>query len=428
MRVSITDFGAKPGQPGTLCTDAFSRAIDACAQSGGGVVTVPAGEFYTGAIRLKSNINLCLEPGAVVRFSQNEADYPPVVTRWEGRECEVHFPMIHGENLENVSITGFGTLDGQGGAWWECMRRGELKYPRPRLIGLTGCRRVTIDGVRLINSPSWTVHLLLCDTVTVHNISIQNPPDSPNTDGINPESSRNVHISDCHIDVGDDCVTLKSGVEDCAEKVACENITIANCTMVRGHGGVVIGSEMSGGVRNVVIVNCVFEGTDRGIRIKSRRGRGGFVEDIRVSNIVMRRVVCPIVMNMFYFCGPGGKEKVVWDKAPYPVDASTPAFRRIHFSGITAGEAGACAGFLYGLPEMPIGDVTLSGVDVEMAQGALPGLPAMMSGLEPMAGRGFFCRNVRGLEFDRVRVRGHNGAMFDVQGCEDARLPNDYDR
>jgi polygalacturonase len=425
MRVAITDFGARPGQRGTLCTDAFARAVEACAATGGGVVIVPAGEFLTGAIRLKSNINLYLEPGAVVRFSRDEADYPPVVTRWEGRDCEVHSPMIYGENLENVSVTGFGTLDGQGGAWWERLRRGELRYPRPRLVGLTCCRRVTISDVRLINSPSWTVHPLLCDTVTVRNITIQNPPDSPNTDGINPESSRNVHISDCHIDVGDDCVTLKSGAEDCAERVSCENIAITNCTMVRGHGGVVIGSEMSGGVRGVVIGNCVFEGTDRGIRIKTRRGRGGAVEDIRVDNIIMKRVVCPIVMNMFYFCGPGGKERIVWDKNPYPVDASTPAFRRIHFSNITAREAGACAGFLYGLPEMPIQEVTLSGVDVEMAEGALPAMPAMMSGLEPMAGRGFFCRNARDIEFDHVSIRGHIGAAFDAQGCEGVRLPED---
>lgn len=150
----------------------------------------------------------------------------------------------------------------------------ELQYPRPKLISFDGCNRVTLKDLTLVNSPSWTVNPIRCQDVTIDNLSIHNPADSPNTDGIDPESCVNVRISNCHIDVGDDCIAIKAGTEDTKERIACENIAITNCTMIHGHGGVVLGSEMSGDIRNVVISNCVFKQTDRGIRLKSRRGRG----------------------------------------------------------------------------------------------------------------------------------------------------------
>jgi polygalacturonase len=434
MIANIKEYGALPigaeereilRDSPALCTEAFRRAIDACAGEGGGTVYVPAGIYFTGAIHLKSNICLYLEPGAVIRFSREERDYPLVHTRWEGVEREVYSPQVFGENLENVSISGYGTLDGQGDAWWGLVFSDGLRYPRPRLIHFVNCKGVRIEGVKLVCSPSWTVHPLLCENVTIQNITIQNPPDSPNTDGINPESCRNVHISNCHVDVGDDCITIKSGVEDCPEKIPCENITITNCILVHGHGGVVIGSEMSGGIRNVVISNCVFEGTDRGIRMKSRRGRGGIVEDIRVDNLVMKSVLCPIVLHLFYFCGPKGKDRYVWDKSAYPVNEGTPAFRGIHFSNITARQVRACAGFIYGLPEMPIEEVILSDITVELAENAEPGLPAMMSDLEPMSGRGFICCNVKELSFDRVRIRNQTGPAFEISNGTNVSLPRE---
>ena len=167
-----------------------------------------------------------------------------------------------------------------------------------------------IEGVTFRNSPMWTVSPLACDNVVIRAVTVINPPDSPNTDGINPDSCRNVRISDCYVDVGDDCITIKSGKEDDARRElrACENIAVTNCTLLHGHGGVVIGSEISGSVRNVAISNCIFVGTDRGIRIKARRGRGGVVEDIRASNLVMDGVHCPIVVNLFYGCGAWGRE------------------------------------------------------------------------------------------------------------------------
>jgi len=411
---NIIEFGAIP-DGATPCTRAFALAIETAAAAGGGTIYVPAGVFLTGSIRLKSHITLHLDAGAKVVFSRETGDYPLIHMRWEGSECDCHSPQIFGAGLEDVAIMGRGELDGQGEYWWNLMREDRLSHPRPRLIGLVDCRDVLIEGIKLRNSPSWTINPIRCENVTVDKVTIMNPADSPNTDGIDPESCRNVHIANCHVDVGDDCIVIKSGKEDCFPRVPCENIIITNCTMVHGHGGVVIGSEMSGGVRNVVIANCIFEGTDRGIRVKARRGRGGVVEDIRVSNIIMKGVICPFVLHMHYFCGTGGKEKIVWDKNPYPVTDATPIFRRIHFSNITVREVSAAAGFIHGLAEMPVEEVTFDNISVQMAADAAPAVPAMMSGLEPMKRAGFLCCNIKNATFNNVRIKGHEGPAFRLE-------------
>ncbi|CAM4355309.1 glycoside hydrolase family 28 protein [Paenibacillus phoenicis] len=420
---NIVDYGAVKDS-GVPATAAIEAAITAASEAGGGTVVVPAGTFVTGAIFLKSHIELRLSPGAVLSFSTNPDDYPVVKSRWEGVQREVHASCIYGEDLENVTVTGSGCINGNGQPWWEKQRNRpeELHYPRPKLISFDRCRRVTIRDVSLVDSPSWTVNPIRCHNVTIDNVSILNPADSPNTDGINPESCSNVRISNCHIDVGDDCIAIKAGTEETAERVPCENITITNCTMIHGHGGVVIGSEMSGNIRNVTISNCVFQHTDRGIRLKSRRGRGGIVEDIRVSNLVMENVICPFIMNLYYFCGPRGKEKYVWDKNPYPVTEETPQFRRIHFSDITAREVHAAAGFLYGLAEQYISEVTFDQIEISMAKDAVPGRPAMMDGIEETARRGFYLGNVRDVRFNQVSIENHEGPAFYIENGEDVEL------
>ena len=411
---NVTEFGAV-NDGITLCSTAFENTVKACSIAGGGTVYIPSGNYLTGSIRLRSNTTLFLDAGARLIFVNDVKEYPVVTSRWEGVAREVYASCIYGENVENVAITGRGTLEGQGDFWWSLHREKKNEYPRPKLISFHGCRNVLIEGVTLLNSPSWTVNPICCENVTVDKITIVNPADSPNTDGINPESCKNVHISNCHVDVGDDCITLKSGTEDTAERIPCENITITNCTMVHGHGGVVIGSEMSGDVRNVVISNCVFEGTDRGIRLKSRRGRGGVVEDIRINNIIMKDIICPIIMNLYYFCGPRGKEKYVWDKKPYPVTEETPAFRRIHFSNITAREISSAAGFLYGLAEQYIEDITFDNISISMAENAEASVPAMMAGMEPVKQKGFLCCNVKDVYFNNVSVSGHEGPAFEIK-------------
>lgn len=421
---SIADYGATTN--GELVTKSIDAAIEAAKEAGGGTVLVPAGEFFTGPIRLYSNITLHLTPGAVLKFSTNQEDYPVVDSRWEGASREVYMSCIYGEDIENVTISGSGKLDGNGHDWWDVFRNrhDELKYPRPKLISFERSSRITLKNFNIINAPSWTINPIQSFDITVDNVSILNPANSPNTDGINPESCKNVRISNCNIDVGDDCIAIKSGTEDADELIVCENITITNCTMVHGHGGVVLGSEMSGGIRNVTISNCVFQDTDRGIRLKSRRGRGGTIEDIRVSNVVMDNVFSPFILNLYYFCGPRGKEKYVWDKNPYPVTDETPTFRRIHFSDITARNVQSSAGFLYGLAENYLSEITFNNIDISLADDATPEVSAMMTGLEATTNQGFYMGNVKDSTFKNITIENHEGPAFYLENCENVIVEN----
>lgn len=412
----VRSFGAK-GDGETADTRGLQAAINACGAGGGGTVNVPAGAYVTGSLTLRDRVTLHLEAGAVLLGSEDLADYPIIRGRWEGAEQATHAPLIGGAGRRDIAVTGRGVVDGRGERWWRAFREQRLAYPRPRLIAFEGCENVLIEGVTLTRSPAWTVNPVRCHNVTIHALTIVNPPDSPNTDGINPDSCRDVRIANCHIDVGDDCIALKAGTEagDPALRAPCENIAITNCTMVHGHGGVVIGSEMTGGVRNVVIANCIFEGTDRGIRFKSRRGRGGVVEDVRVTNVMMTDVLCPFTVNLFYACGAWG-DPVVADKQPRAVDAGTPTIRRIHLSHITAAGVTLAAGWVYGLPERPAEDITLDDVRITLAGDAEPGHPEMADGMELMQGAGFFARNVRGLRLRDVEITGQRGPVLLIEG------------
>jgi polygalacturonase len=370
------------GDGKSLNTKAINAAIDACTAAGGGVVYVPPGRYLTGTVYLKSHVTLKLEGGAFLLGSENPDDYPVAKDPWGGRERREHAALIHAEDAENITITGRGTIDGQGGIWWKRVRLNDprkfppgpltdadraeaakLAHGRPNLIRLVRCNDVVLESVNLCDSPSWTVHPMFCDRLRIDNISIKSPGEmAHNTDGINPESCSNVQILNCRVDTGDDGITIKSGKNEAGREMGrpCENITIANCVIYRAHGGVTIGSEMSGDVRNVVVTNCVFKGTDNGIRLKTERGRGGVVEGLVVSNIVMQDVPYPFHMTMFYTRGDLTKAE--------PIDEGTPKFRDMLFSNITARGAKA-AGMMLGLPEMPIEDVTFSNVHIEAGEG-----------------------------------------------------------
>lgn len=419
---NVRDFGAADNGM-TLDTSAIQAAIDTCARAGGGTVYFPAGHYVSGSIFLRDNIVLLIDAGAVLLGSENPADYPIISSRWDGLSRETHAPLIAGDRLRNITVSGRGTIDGRGALWWKMHREKTLDAPRPRVISFADSTNVLIEGVTLTNSPAWTINPVRCENVTVDKVTIINPPDSPNTDGINPDSCRNVHISNCHVDVGDDCVTLKSGIETEAPELRtpCENITISNCTMVHGHGGVVIGSEMSGSVRNVVISNCVFVGTDRGVRLKSRRGRGGIVEDIRVTNLIMQDVLCPFTLNAYYHIGVKGNKEIA-DKRLAPINRGTPRFRRIHFSHISARNAEFAAAFLYGLPEMPIEDISFNDVLVSMATEAQAGMPDMADDIAPMQRAGFFARNVRGLRLNHVAIENQIGAPFLIEDATEVEI------
>lgn len=399
-RVDMKQAGAVTDRT-TVNTRLINSTIERLAGEGGGTLFFPAGRYLTGPIRLKSNITLELEAGATLLFSTNFDDYLPFVeVRHEGVMMKSFCPLIYATDAENITIKGEGTLDGQGKAWWDEFfkvlidlrdngKRDVNKYQplfekendvkkiasetnedwhgtldrrffRPPFIQPIRCKNVRIEGVKIINSPFWTVNPEFCDNVTVDGVTIHNV-DSPNTDGINPESCRNVHISNCHISVGDDCITIKSGRDLQARNIgaACENITVTNCTMLSGHGGVVIGSEMSGGVRRVTITNCVFEGTDRGIRLKSTRGRGGIVEDIRISNIVMKDIKKEaLTFNLKYSRMP-----------QEPKSERTPVFRNIHISGVTVVDVNVPIQIV-GLEEAPISDIVLR--DIQIKNGKQP--------------------------------------------------------
>jgi polygalacturonase len=419
---NVRDYGAC-GDGQTLDTSAIQSAIEACAQHGGGTVFFPAGQYVTGSLFLRSHLTLHLDAGAVVLGSEDVADYPISTSRWEGAEQATYASLITGRDLRNISIVGRGTIDGRGRHWWQRFIADTLDHPRPRLISFTNCTDVLIDGITATNSPSWTINPVRCANVTVHQVTIINPADSPNTDGINPDSCSEVRISNCYVSVGDDCITIKAGSEAEAieNRAPCTNVTVTNCIMAHGHGGVVIGSEMSGGVRNVVISNCVFIGTDRGIRLKSRRGRGGVVEDIRISNIVMTNVLCPFTMNLYYGCGAWGDPEVS-DKRPRPITIGTPQFRRIQLSHITARDVKYAAAFLYGLAEMPLEDISLSDISITLSPEAEAGYPEMADDMELMQRAGFFVRNARGLHLHHVEVNGQQGAAFHLIDSADVEL------
>lgn len=394
-------------------TNAFCKALEDIYENKGGTLFVPAGTYLTRSIELKSNTTLYLDNGSELLFSDEIEKYELLEGNFEGVTRQMYKPCIYMKDAKNIVVKGEGTINGNGLKWWERIWAKTLDDARPCLIYFENCENVKILNVTLTNSPAWTVHPLFSTNVVVSGVTIKNPADSPNTDGINPDSCTNVRISDCLIDVGDDCIAIKSGVETSIVKKVCENITITNCVMVHGHGGVVIGSEASGGVRNLVVSNCVFQDTDRGIRLKTRRRRGGFMEKLTFSNIIMDRVMCPFVFNMYYFGGKVGKEPWVSDRNPAPHDEGTPVIRDININNITVINATSCAGVICGLPEQAVENIMFSNCNITMIDTKEPESAAMMILLEPTSGAGFFIRNSQGLVFENVKLFGVKGKEID---------------
>ncbi|WP_390406119.1 glycoside hydrolase family 28 protein [Lacticaseibacillus jixiensis] len=407
--LEVTAFGAK-GDGQHDDTAAFQEAIKAIDIQGGGELSVPAGTYQVGALTLCSHLVLTIQAGAKLAFIPEVNLYPVVQSRWEGVARPVYQACIYGKHLEDVTLQGMGVIDGNGQPWWDAFAKQDLAYPRPYLVSLEHCQHVRVRDLTFTNSPAWTLHPMESRDLVFDGVTVRNPADSPNTDGLDPESCNDIRIVNCEFDVGDDCIAVKAGTEQTAIKSPCENLVIANCNMRRGHGGVVLGSEMSGDIRHVVITNCTFDHTDRGIRMKTRRGRGGVIEDVTVSNIVMSHVLCPLVINSYYYCGPAGKEKYVWDKAAYPVDARTPQYRRLNFTNLIATDIQSCAGFIYGLPEAPIEDLQITNSQFFMAQSATPVEPAMIADAPKLSAAGWFIENT-----DRTRIQ--NVTIFDHQGA-----------
>ncbi len=421
--LSVKSRGAA-GNGSSLDGPSIQAAIDEVAAAGGGTVLLPPGGYLSGSLFLRDRVCLRLEPGAVLLGSRDFRDYPLVESRWEGRTRTVHAALVHASGARDVSVTGRGSIDGRGESWWAAFREGRLEHPRPRLVAVEDCERVLLEGFSAVDSPSWTIHPSRSSDVVVRGLSIRNPPDSPNTDGINPDSCRAVRITDCFVSVGDDCITIKAGTEDELGSLVrpCEDIVVSNCVLERGHGGIVIGSEMSGGVRDVAVSNCVLKGTDRGLRIKTRRGRGGSVERVRVSNLVMADVLCPLAINMRYGCGAWGDEAVA-DLGARERDGLTPAVRDIALSGIHAEGARIAAAWVDGLPESPVEGLSLSDVSIRMGGDDPPAPPEMAEFVQPRSRAGFIARNASNLRLVNVRISGQRGEGFElanVSGLEAA--------
>ena len=394
--VSLTRYGAK-GDGKTLCTEAFSKAIDELSRQGGGRLSVPQGVWFTGPIVLKSHVDLHLEKGAVILFSGDMDLYPVIETNYEGELRKHCQSPVSAVGQTDIAITGQGIIDGNGICWrplkkekvtegqWKkftskggVFPRSTMWYPseervkmRPVLLYLESCRNVLLQGVTFQNSPNWCLHPLLCENLIVDQVMVRNPAYAQNGDAIDVESCRNVLVINSSFDAGDDGICLKSGRDEQGRRRGrpTENVVVDGCTVFNGHGGFVVGSEMSGGVRNIWVNDCQFLGTDAGLRFKSCRGRGGVVENIYIRNISMADILGDAVtFDLFY----GGKSVIeqlesgerINNIAAEPVGEGTPVFRNIDIQHVVCRGAHRALWF-NGLPEMPISDIRLSDITIQ---------------------------------------------------------------
>lgn len=459
--VKITDFGAVADGL-TENTQAFANAIENVSQKGGGKVIVPRGIWLTGPIVLKSNINLHVEEGALVVFSEDKDKYPLVKTSFEGLETYRCQSPISGRDLENIAITGSGVIDGSGGVW-RSVKRGKVApsqwnslvksggvlsddektwYPsenfkkanalthnfnvppfktlaeheavkeflRPVMVSLINCKKVLLDGPTFQNSPAWNLHPLMCEDVTIRNLTVRNPWYSQNGDGLDLESCKNAVIYNNNFDVGDDAICFKSGKDEDGRKrgIPTENVIVKNNIVYHGHGGFVVGSEMSGGVKNVHVSNCTFIGTDVGLRFKSTRGRGGVVENIYISNIDMIGIPTEAIrFNLYY----GGKSPVPEEGEEtnadvkvemLPVTEETPSFRDISIKNIVATGLGAGA-FFQGLPEMKVQNVVMEDMILE-------------------GKKGITLIDSEGIVLKNVKMINDNGAALTIYNSNDVKV------
>ncbi len=424
--VNLKDFGAV-GDGSLLCTDAFARAITALTEKGGGRLIVPQGVWFTGPIVLKSNINLHLEKGAVILFSGDDSLYPLISTSFEGLEMRRCQSPLSAHGAVNIAITGQGAIDGNGLCWrplkrqkvtdaqWKkftaqpggVFKRDDLWLPsagylhadttanmnvptgmkseadwnyikrflRPVMVSLVECKNVLLKDVIFQNSPAWNIHPLMCENIIIDNVLARNPAYAQNGDALDLESCKNALIVNSVFDAGDDGICIKSGKDADGRKRGrpCENVVVDGCTVFQGHGGFVVGSEMSGGVKNILVQKCQFLGTDVGLRFKSCRGRGGIVENIFIRDISMFDIQGDaITFDLFY----GGKSVIevlesgekVNNIDIKPVDETTPEFRNIDIQRITCRNARRAL-FFNGLPEKPIKNIRLKDIRVSAQVG-----------------------------------------------------------
>ena len=394
----------------------------------GGRVLIPAGRYRTGPLFLKSNITLELQKEAVLSLRTDREAFPvlPGMTRttdetgefllgtWEGNPLSCFAGALTGIGVENVQIIGEGVVDGcaQQGDWWINHRQKRIAW-RGRLFYLRDCSNITVQGVTFRNSPSWNLHPTFSQNLRFLNVRVEAPAVSPNTDGFDPESCSGIRMLGTLFSVGDDCIAVKSGKIYMGQTyhAPCEDIEIAWCAMLDGHGGVTVGSEMAGGVRHVRVHHCYMRGNDRGLRIKTRRGRGKYavIDDIRFEDVRMDGVKAPLVINAMYYCDPDGKTPYVQSREPQPVDDATPTIGTICFERVQAAGCQACAGYALGLPERPVQHVLMRDCEFCFASNAQPMTPAMANDVESCRRRGLIFSFVDRVTLDHVRMEGIEG-------------------
>jgi polygalacturonase len=435
VTLNVKDFGAK-GDGITDDTKFIQAAILACPKKSR--VLIPEGVYRITSLFLKSDLVLELAEGATLRADTNRENYPkfPALIEsydetdeynlgtWEGNPLPMYAGIITGLNAENVTIYGKGCIDGNASKenWWHDPKKMNGAF-RPRLFFISHCNQVTVQGVKFCNSPSWTLHPYFSNELKFYNLIIENPSDSPNTDGLDPESCKNVEIAGIRFSLGDDCIAVKSGKIYMGKKhkTPSENIRIYQCLMENGHGAVTIGSEMAGGVKNLTVEECMFSHTDRGLRIKTRRGRGkdAVIDQITFRKIHMNHVMTPFVVNSFYFCDPDGKTSYVQSREVMPVDDRTPYIRRLDFEDIEAENCHVAAAHFDGLPEQKIDEIVMKNVNVSYAANPKCDVPAMSEGVEACSRKGIFASNVKRLVLQNVNIAGQDGEKIILQGVDE---------
>lgn len=434
VTLDVRRFGAK-GDGVQDDTPFLQAAVLACPANSR--VLIPAGVYRITSLFLKSHTRIELAAGAELKAFTEKEKFPVFpgmiesydekdqynLGSWEGNPLPMYTGIICGVGVEDVVIYGQGTINGNASKedWWK-NAKGYKDVFRPRLFFINGCKNITLQGVKCCNSPAWTLHPYFSNDLKFIDLNIQNPSDSPNTDGLDPESCKDVEVLGVRFSLGDDCIAVKSGKIYMGRKykTPSENIHIRQCLMEDGHGAVTLGSEMAGGIINLTVEDCIFRHTDRGLRIKTRRGRG---KDAILSNIVFRNldldhVMTPLVVNSFYFCDPDGRTPYVQSREVYPVDDRTPSIKRMVFENMKCTNCHVAAAFFDGLPEQKIEEIVMKNVSVSYAENPKCDVPAMSEGVPKCSKKGLFARNVAKLVLDHVTIAGQDGEAYELIGVD----------
>lgn len=435
VTLNVRDFGAR-GDGETDDTLSIQAAIMTCPKSSR--VLIPEGTFRFTNLFLKSDLTLELAKGAALLAIPDREKVPILPGRiesydekseflpgtWEGGPMSSYASILTGIGVENVVICGLGTLDGNAGFdnWWDLPNH-KNDPNRPRMIFLNHCRNVTVQGITVKNSPAWNLHPYFSQHLKFYDLHIESPSNSPNTDGLNPESCTDVEIAGVHFSVGDDCIAVKSGTLYMGRtyKTPSRDILIHHCLMEKGHGAVTIGSEIAAGVDNIRIRDCRFLNTDRGLRVKTRRGRGkdSYLQGITFEGIHMEGVLSAFVINSFYFCGPDGRSEYVATKEKLPVDERTPRIGKIVIRNVDCEDCHVAGIYFWGLPESVIEEVEMENVRISFAKDAQKGRAAMMNGCDEGSRQGIFIRNAAKVVMKNVSLSGCAGKEVDLENVDE---------